>query len=436
MNKTETNAAYCNCDDTGFEGIFCETDVNDCITNVTCLNGGTCYDVGKELTVCLCQEGFTGKDCNSCTPNTCKNKGDCSIVNGTIACNCFGTGYEGAKCEVSKNDCRTVPCERGRCLIYNDIATCDCNATNYEGDRCEMSINPCNSDPCQGRGDCLHTGPNEYECRCSGKWTGIQNCENYSSVSDQNSIFYILGILFGFFFLILLVLLVINTRHEFVGIGQFIFKLFFVTMSIFDVISDIFFVLETNDWGYENNDFLYFYTSLAFLVIPVTLSTLGTIILLIWKGNDLQLYSVRERLTFAIVTLFSADAWDALEFVIIIEGLAQQYKSKTPNENKKIYLRQREKGEMLTKTFKIYLVPLWVVKMIEDVPQFIIQIFFQSSTPANTIVILSLTSSIFTISLSLLLFLVAKYLSPSTTTENKMTQLSDFDSSLESKLKE
>ena len=95
MNKTETEAAYCKCDGTGYEGSFCDIDINDCVANVTCLNGGTCIDYGVNLTVCKCPFGFIGDKCELCTPNTCKNNGDCIIQNGISSCNCFGTGFKG-----------------------------------------------------------------------------------------------------------------------------------------------------------------------------------------------------------------------------------------------------------------------------------------------------------------------------------------------------
>ena len=40
------------------------TEIDECSTN-PCQNGGSCLD-GGGWHVCLCQEGFTGKDCEKC----------------------------------------------------------------------------------------------------------------------------------------------------------------------------------------------------------------------------------------------------------------------------------------------------------------------------------------------------------------------------------
>ena len=47
------------------------TEIDECSTN-PCQNGGSCLD-GGGWHVCLCQEGFTGKDCEKCERNLIKS---------------------------------------------------------------------------------------------------------------------------------------------------------------------------------------------------------------------------------------------------------------------------------------------------------------------------------------------------------------------------
>lgn len=54
----DRNSFQCNCS-VGYEGQFCEIDIDEC-QGVVCQNGGTCHDkVGAH--VCLCQPGFEGQ---------------------------------------------------------------------------------------------------------------------------------------------------------------------------------------------------------------------------------------------------------------------------------------------------------------------------------------------------------------------------------------
>ena len=49
----------CDCTETGFVGVHCEQNIDDCI-NATCVNGGTCVDGIKDYS-CQCFSGYGGK---------------------------------------------------------------------------------------------------------------------------------------------------------------------------------------------------------------------------------------------------------------------------------------------------------------------------------------------------------------------------------------
>jgi len=64
INKTETEAAYCDCSGIGYNGNFCENDINECLTN----NGGCdmnaiCSNTQGNFS-CKCKEGYSGDGFN------------------------------------------------------------------------------------------------------------------------------------------------------------------------------------------------------------------------------------------------------------------------------------------------------------------------------------------------------------------------------------
>ncbi|XP_017313929.1 milk fat globule EGF and factor V/VIII domain containing a isoform X2 [Ictalurus punctatus] len=95
--------------------ICCVWSVNGDYCEVNwCHNGGTCVTgVGEEPFVCICAEGFAGDTCTAkengpCSPNPCKNDGECEVIansrrgdvfNGYV-CKCQ-SGFEGVNCQIS-----------------------------------------------------------------------------------------------------------------------------------------------------------------------------------------------------------------------------------------------------------------------------------------------------------------------------------------------
>jgi len=394
---------------------------------VTCLNGGTCIDYGVNKTFCVCPFGFVGKQCELCTPNTCKNGGDCIIQNGISTCNCFGTGYEGNHCEISKNDCKTFACLQGICIeLGNDARKCSC-LPGYEGDRCEIQKEDCRKNGC-GLGrcitisqndttycDCKNTGYkgdfcelamisdcrtieysclNNGECRidyegdsakciCKDEYKGdICEMEKYSTV-DQLTVYYFLGPIFVIYLLVCLGIFIQARNKDKEEKKSWIFFLLRFLMSclgIFDLLTDIFFIIQSYDYGVEENNFGFFWSSLIFTIVPWSLAAICTgIFLIAWKkklnstenNNNFVIFSF-----FTVVSLLSANGVETFHLVTQ-------------------YLFLKEGRVIQVSDYAGYLTIYFIIKtFIEDFPQLIIQGIFQSQLgKADAIVTLSLASS-------------------------------------------
>ena len=94
----ETDSFHCNCN-VGYEGKFCEIDIDDCSSNPCQGEDSFCYDKVHNYE-CKCQTGLTGRNCetniNECDPNPCKY-GLCVDKIGDYECKC-NPGYTGRNC--------------------------------------------------------------------------------------------------------------------------------------------------------------------------------------------------------------------------------------------------------------------------------------------------------------------------------------------------
>ncbi len=98
-----------------FFGSLCE--IRDpCFNNDACGDNGKCVATASDTTSCICNEGFTGTQCempiaNPCEPNPCMNEGKCVPMGETFVCECEAF-YSGPTCsEKLANPCDTNPCK-------------------------------------------------------------------------------------------------------------------------------------------------------------------------------------------------------------------------------------------------------------------------------------------------------------------------------------
>lgn len=179
----------------GFTGLNCELDINECSINNNACNGGTCVDQ-RNTYYCLCPNNQIGKNCintitNPCTRQLYDNENQFfplsnSIGNTYIQCTGLSTfivhscpvglfwNQQARTCANSislaqSGACQSFPCKNaGSCVdTGNNKFKCLCSS-GYTGEFCEQVVDHCVSNPCKNNGKCTsHTGG--YTCLCPDK---------------------------------------------------------------------------------------------------------------------------------------------------------------------------------------------------------------------------------------------------------------------------
>ena len=152
----------------GFEGVFCQVNVDECASN-PCENGGTCVDGVAEYT-CTCPCGFTGDHCETnideCVPmpSPCLSGAACVDGDNAVTCGC-SSPWTGDFCQIHENDCLRNKCQNGATCVDGDSSyTCSCQP-GFTGTHCETDINECESKPCQNGATCVDR-VNGFICEC------------------------------------------------------------------------------------------------------------------------------------------------------------------------------------------------------------------------------------------------------------------------------
>lgn len=87
----------------GWTGTFCETDIDECTSELICHPNATCTNtIGSYK--CQCPMWLTGTNCYTsvdlCTSSPCQHNGVCIYeYGGALTCRCQ-SGYTGVYCEV------------------------------------------------------------------------------------------------------------------------------------------------------------------------------------------------------------------------------------------------------------------------------------------------------------------------------------------------
>lgn len=172
------------------EGPLCDTPF--CLRE-HCRNGSC--NTTTEVPFCQCIRGFEGKfceididDCAIPNGNPCTHGGICIDRVNRYDCNCTGTGWSGLLCENDINECLQDPeaCGKfGECVNLDGSYTCTCNNTSKCGHFCRLD-NPCEvSKPCV-HGVCtpICTEKADYFCECLEEYTG-KNCSELKVAASQ-----------------------------------------------------------------------------------------------------------------------------------------------------------------------------------------------------------------------------------------------------------
>jgi hypothetical protein len=191
-NSKVAGAYVCQCKP-GYTGPTCQENINDCL-NAKCENDGLCID-GINSYECECKWPYIGRYCETkmkCTDgegdySLCKNDGHCyedaDIDEPVCVCR---QGFTGKDCSQRVDQCSKLrPCQHGSvCVNLDDDYECRC-LHGYTGKNCEL-IDHCEVEkPCHNNATCINiiTRRNDvnksaprYSCNCAKEFTGI-NCD-------------------------------------------------------------------------------------------------------------------------------------------------------------------------------------------------------------------------------------------------------------------
>ncbi|CAH8484551.1 unnamed protein product [Schistosoma turkestanicum] len=119
----------CECDQQ-WTGTVCQLrrpESRACIQENLCKNGATCVDLGNSFN-CICRPGFDGQYCendiNECNSMPCYNNGTCKDLVNSFECDC-PKGFIGTDCRINVNECASYPCSFGSTCI-DRVGTYEC----------------------------------------------------------------------------------------------------------------------------------------------------------------------------------------------------------------------------------------------------------------------------------------------------------------------
>ncbi|XP_069119516.1 LOW QUALITY PROTEIN: protein crumbs homolog 1-like [Argopecten irradians] len=173
-----------------------------CLDN-TC-NKDNIIDCLQDVTVsptdytCHCKSGWNGTFCNTdineCELQPCQNGATCNNWDGTYNCTCQ-EGYDGSNCETDIDECASNPCQNGgTCSDRVNGFQCTCTE-GYTNVTCMEDVNECISDPCINGGKCTNQ-PGTFLCECTSEYMGklcAQRNPEYQKISRDDNLAIIIG---------------------------------------------------------------------------------------------------------------------------------------------------------------------------------------------------------------------------------------------------
>ncbi|PAV78411.1 hypothetical protein WR25_15182 isoform Q [Diploscapter pachys] len=181
------NNKTCECPK-GYEGLFCEKDVDECKHYSPCQNYGTCQNTDGGYR-CFCMDGFKGDQCqineDDCIDNKCSPDSACIDGIKTYTCHC-PIGKMGTYCQLVDRCTTEDPCLQGDCITdpLTGNYQCICHP-GYTGKNCDQDIDECAINPnrCYNGGICVNK-LGGYDCMCPEGYKG-EFCEDLMNPCEE-----------------------------------------------------------------------------------------------------------------------------------------------------------------------------------------------------------------------------------------------------------